>query len=122
MVYTIVEIGWEYNDQNYYLPESGGGRPKVAYRNRLKAEAECLKLNLEIYRKHSNILSSYISEDGPNPDDLLIIAHLGVTANDGGIQIPIDISDEDLTQVITALGVVFYEITLIELADDYQDK
>lgn len=44
-VYIISKIGWEYNDENYYRPESEGGMPVKAYNTQEKAQAECDKLN-----------------------------------------------------------------------------
>lgn len=44
-VYVVMEIGWEYNDENYYRAESEGGTPKVAYRNKEDAQIACAEMN-----------------------------------------------------------------------------
>ena len=44
-VYIVSQIGWEYNDENYYRPESEGGKPVLAFSTREKAQAECDKRN-----------------------------------------------------------------------------
>ena len=40
-VYIVSQIGWEYNDEYYYRPESEGGKPVIAYSTKEKAQAEC---------------------------------------------------------------------------------
>lgn len=44
-VYIVSKIGWEYNDEYYYRPESEGGLPVEAYKDRSKAELRCIELN-----------------------------------------------------------------------------
>lgn len=44
-VFIVSKIGWEYNDEIYYRPESEGVTPVVAYRDKKKAQAECDRLN-----------------------------------------------------------------------------
>lgn len=39
-IYVIVELGWEYNDEYYRRPESGGGTPKFWFKSSEKALAE----------------------------------------------------------------------------------
>jgi hypothetical protein len=43
--YVLMEIGWEYNDENYYRPESEGGTPKKVFMDLAKANRECAELN-----------------------------------------------------------------------------
>jgi len=50
-VYVVMEIGWEYNDENYYRPESEGGVPRTAYRDKDDAEEERCRLNIEMLKK-----------------------------------------------------------------------
>lgn len=44
-VYIVSKIGWEYNDEVYYRPESEGGTPVNAYSTQEKAQKACDKLN-----------------------------------------------------------------------------
>lgn len=44
-LFTIVKVGWNYNDEYYYREESGGGTPIKAYRTLASAEEELDKLN-----------------------------------------------------------------------------
>lgn len=48
-IYVIVELGWEYDDQYYSRPESGGGTPKFWFKasEKLLAESEVERLNKE---------------------------------------------------------------------------
>lgn len=49
-VYILTKIGWEYNDENYYRPESEGCIPVKAYSTKEKAQAECDKLNAPLLK------------------------------------------------------------------------
>jgi hypothetical protein len=49
-VYILSKIGWEYNDETYYRPESEGGTPVKAYSTKEKAQAECDKLNAPLLK------------------------------------------------------------------------
>ena len=46
-IHVVSEIGWEYNDENYFRPESGGVKPLRGYKNKATAETECDKLNAD---------------------------------------------------------------------------
>ena len=46
-VFVVMEIGWEYNDENYYRPESGGGIPTTAYRSKVEAQSACYEMNID---------------------------------------------------------------------------
>lgn len=45
-LFTVVEIGFEYNDENYYMPENQGGNPVVAYKDELRAYKKAHELNM----------------------------------------------------------------------------
>ncbi len=45
-VFIIMEIGWEYNDENYYRPEDEGGIPNVAYESKIAAQSACYEMNI----------------------------------------------------------------------------
>lgn len=54
-VFVVGKIGWEYNDENYYRPESEGVTPVKAYSTKEKAQAACDKLNAPL-RKAASLL------------------------------------------------------------------
>ena len=119
-VYTIVQVGWEYNDEYYYQGESGGGTPLSVYKDRSKAEAAALAKNIEEYKNIGasrwNQLGAYFP-DGEydfDSDDKEELKKLGVTANDQGIILPEAASDAELAEIIGLIGIVFYEITPLE--------
>lgn len=120
--YTIVRVGWEYNDEYYHRPESDGGTPQIAYKDRTKAEAKCLKLNIEHYRELASKeryrgLTDYFGYDGVPEEELKSIAHLGVKNDGDGFVIHESLTDKQMAQVISALGVVFYEIVPIDYVE-----
>jgi len=45
--YVILNKGYEYNDEIYSEPESGGGTPKKIFFTKSDAQKEVLKLNIE---------------------------------------------------------------------------
>jgi hypothetical protein len=49
-LYMIAEIGYEYNDEVYHRPESGGINPVALYRDRQKADAEAARRTLAYAR------------------------------------------------------------------------
>lgn len=53
--YVILEIGWEYNDEYYSTGNNGDmfEAPKEVYLSKEKAEAECLKREIESFRGQS---------------------------------------------------------------------
>jgi len=52
--YVILEIGWEYNDENYYRPECEGGLPRKFFTDRGRAAIECEQMNKEYWAEPSN--------------------------------------------------------------------
>lgn len=44
-VYVLSEIGWEYNDEDYYRSRFEGVKPVKVFRSIERADAECAKLN-----------------------------------------------------------------------------
>lgn len=117
--YVISEIGWEYNDNYYYQPECGGSSPIIAYKNRLRAEKECLAKNAERARwlSKNDRLSEYLDEDGLDDDLEEVITKLGGIVNLGNnsVKLPPDASDILVMQICDILGVRFYEIAELEL-------
>ena len=64
-VFVVMEIGWEYNDENYYRPESEGGTPKVAYAKKADALNACAEMNtrkLDLPRS-GDMVTGYRDED-----------------------------------------------------------
>jgi len=60
IVYILSKIGWEYNDETYYRPESEGGTPVMAYSTEAKAQAECDKHNAHL--KNNKGEDGYVTE------------------------------------------------------------
>lgn len=67
-VYLVSRIGWEYNDENYFRGETGGGTPVLGFTTREKAQAECDKRNANL--KHNNGADGYVrSAEGDEEGD-----------------------------------------------------
>jgi hypothetical protein len=45
--YVILNKGYEYNDEIYHEPESGGGTPKKIYFTKADAKKEVIRLNIK---------------------------------------------------------------------------
>jgi len=73
--YAVIEINWEYNDENYSADPEGGRVMKV-YRTRERAEAECARRNAET-REEWSFVDEYASdydEDVEGEDDEFVMA------------------------------------------------
>lgn len=118
-VYVISEVGWEYNDNFYYQPECGGSSPVIGYKDRLKAERECLKKNADQARRLSKAdrLREYLDEDALEDELGEMITKLGCIVDVGSesIKLPSDASDILIMQILDILGIRFYEISELEL-------
>lgn len=55
--YVIMERGYEYNDEIYQCQDFDSGTPTKIYSNRIDAERDCLKYNVEWIRNED--LSDY---------------------------------------------------------------
>ena len=67
-VYIVSKIGWEYNDETYYRPESEGGTPVLAFSTQAKAQAECDKRNAHL--KDNTGEDGYVTEALDNEVDV----------------------------------------------------
>jgi len=52
--YIVMEIGWEYNDENYFRPEGKGGVPKIAYESSEDAMEACAKMTAKKFENPYN--------------------------------------------------------------------
>lgn len=49
-LYIVSELGFEYDDNNYYREKGSGGYPRTAYSSEDKANQVCEELNLEEFK------------------------------------------------------------------------
>lgn len=63
-LYIVGELGYEYDDNNYYRGEGSGSYPRTAYRTEKKAREVCEELNLQEFK------SLFKSRDIQNYGDL----------------------------------------------------
>lgn len=71
-VFVLQEVGWEYNDENYYRPETGGGKPLKVYHDKKAAAEAALELtanNGNFKGDYANPLE-YCSYDNVNEDTI----------------------------------------------------
>jgi hypothetical protein len=77
-IYVVVEIGWEYNDEYYYRPESEGGNPVNAFTIPSLAEEYCSTKDCEWfisqfeskYTWHRSNPANYLNEGWYGEDDI----------------------------------------------------
>lgn len=50
IIYVLMEIGWDYNDEIFFQPEGGAGYPSSFYLNEDEAEKECQTRNLDSFK------------------------------------------------------------------------
>ena len=58
-VYIVMEKSFEYNDEIYYTPESGGGNPENVFTDKEKAEQFARQKNVEFMKAHNPSEFSY---------------------------------------------------------------
>lgn len=74
MAYVVSEVGWEYNDETYYRPESGGGHPKNVFLVKQEAETFCQEKNINELKNIflNKPLYGSINEYAYDIDELLV--------------------------------------------------
>jgi hypothetical protein len=50
-VFVVVRVGYEYNDENYYRPESEGGLPIKVFDSKEEANDYCREANINEFRR-----------------------------------------------------------------------
>lgn len=118
-LYTIVEIGYEYNDEIMYQPESGGGTPLIAYSTKQRAKEEADSMN------QKNIMdlieSSSMSEYGYDWGDVGLQDFADIhnlpemydfTVNDFK-----GLSEEVKNQFLQEIDLSFYEVYEVKVID-----
>lgn len=125
-VYTIVEIGWEYNDEYYYTHDGDSGQPLAVYKNRATAEKVCLAHNIQRYKEIANskwagIDSYFVDWDFSDiEDEREALEELGVTFDDkdhGAPKLPQSASDDEWGQIVGLMGIVFYKLETLEFVE-----
>lgn len=48
--YVVCNVNYEYNDEVYYPPESGGGTPQLVFGNKQEAKDKALLLNAQQFK------------------------------------------------------------------------
>lgn len=126
-VYVVMAVGYEYNDEINYRPESGGGDPIQVFYDKNLAELYVKQKNLEEYRKRfvpSKECRYYTEGLGHYAYDFQeidctgklkeVLSDLGLDPDDCyEMTLPADISDDDLRKVVENCNVSFYELVAI---------
>ena len=118
--FTIVQLGYEYNDEIMYQPESGGGQPVSLFKTRESANSHVDELNKkEIFNLiSSDELSTYGYDWSDICDDESVIKILNLPDL-------YDFSNEDFDNLtadqkevfLKNLNLNFYEVYEVKLED-----
>lgn len=122
-IYIVSEIGFEYDDNNYFLPESGGVNPRKAFASRDKAEAyvdqqnfekfkilwnECLFYDYQwTYKFDSNLKFEKLCEEFEIDQDIF--------ESYKSEELP-ELSDKDLLRFFKFFQLKFFEMSEIEIS------
>jgi hypothetical protein len=68
-IYIVSKIGWEYNDEVYFRPESEGGTPVNAYSTKEKAQAEVDRLNAPLKERTEDDYYMRDAQDGEKANE-----------------------------------------------------
>jgi len=123
---VISRVGWEYDDSNYYRPESGGLHPESAVLLNDMAHELCKQMNLDEARKNGGkyCLREYGQVPFPDPEDCSeeeleeIEKFRKEHFLDDNWQFERhlkEIPDEVLENAMREFGVLFFEVVEIDL-------
>ena len=131
VAYTVLEIGWEYDDESYHTGNYGETyeAPNEIFLDKEKAKAEWLKREIKAYK--GNNLAQYTNGDdfasllvrGVDEDDVIKLfkeafdIDLDLEDNYYEIEVPSSANDEDIAKLISMTTLRFnklHEITITE--------
>lgn len=96
-MYVLSRVDFEYNDEIYRMTENEGGKPLVVFFDRVKAEAECQKRNIQEIKKVEWSSYAYGFDDlfhyGKNEERKAVAEMLGI----------VDMEDEEIFNHMTAM-------------------
>lgn len=145
-VYIISTIDFDYNDEYMYSHEGEPGHPKYVYSSQEKAEAECLKLNInelrgcdisgysedagtlfdnvwtEDYKKRDKMLDSNWETicdifAYPEESDEGYSKENNPLNNYSDWSIPEDATDEQIIKLMELINLRFYQIVELDMGD-----
>jgi hypothetical protein len=122
--YMVGEVGFEYNDEVYHLPESGGVTPIKLFRTEQAAEVEVAKLTMARLKKGEDLMQ-YCYEFREICTTYFNEAREIVEKYDANIdlrnleygeleRVMGTFSDEDLLEFIHTLDIEFFSIIAVE--------
>ena len=126
--YVVLESGWEYNDEGYNRPESGGGRPVAFYNTYAKAKAVADKKNADYFRtlewgkNRSYDLEGFLDRYDVSDDALVEwydANNIPYAYGDWGLHAPVvdlsDLPDDKIFQLLDILKVKWYEVVAVPI-------
>jgi hypothetical protein len=122
-VYVIQSIGYEYNDEINYVPESGGGHAKVVYLDEVAAKKKLMELEIKEWRRQDIGRYGYgIDEIADNVEEFQkALEAMGVDSSDWWeAEIPETATDEQIKNLIRHSSIRFHEIVEV-VAEDYPE-
>lgn len=123
--YVLGEIGWEYNDEFSYRPESGGSNACAVYLDKQKADDEAERLNIN--HIHGENLACY-SGDGlhgilrwkANDEEQFLEwanKELGMkwSKDDGEYEVPANLPNAKCKELLNRITIRFWEVLEVEI-------
>ena len=130
MLYIVMNIEWEYDD-NFYTQRSGGA-PVIGYRDEKLAKIDCNQRNLEYFNKHYNLnektrtpwqssireyLEYYEPVDLNNEDQDFLNE---IQFNIENCELSRQLNEEEVIKLLDILGIHWYSV--VEIPDVISDK
>jgi hypothetical protein len=106
-VYIVMEIGYEYNDEYMYRPESEGGLPRKTFHEKELAEKYKLELEIEKFRNENLDYFEFSRE--------YLFDETFENINDGRGNINKDATNEHILTLLNNCDLNFYEIIETEI-------
>jgi hypothetical protein len=111
-LWVICEIGFEYNDEIYHRPESGGGRPVEAFTSKEKADAACKENNFKCFLETWSDLGQYQYDISDNFSDeaIELMEKHGLAKSEFDNTHWQKIPPEDLQKIYDGCNISWYEV------------
>ena len=126
-LYIVAELGYEYDDNNYYRGEGSGSIPRTAYRTEEKARKVCDELNLEEFKNlfdNRDIFNygdiDWILRNDDNTE-ALFSKYFGSTVDnwfsDADVDWVIKPTDEDYKNLYDCFNISWFTVTSVLMED-----
>ena len=125
-IYLVCEVGFDYDDNNYYR-NGDGGLPRTAYTSLEKAVEACDKLNVQAFKNlvETSEIGDYTDEYrlSPNEDfEKLCKKYFNLSVAEvlceRNLELVVEPSEEEWLQLFNYFNLDFYEVHTVDVTNE----